>query len=108
MTNASVPSKSSRSIRAGKGHRAYRRKQLALKRRTANENLPCGYGSTEGWGCGEPIDTTLPASDKRSFTADHDDALDNGGKLLGPLVPMHRDCNSRKSNHVPAEIWPAT
>lgn len=98
----------SRRVRDGKGHRAYRRKQAALKRRTARENLPCGYGSTHGWGCGEPIDTKLPAGKRLSFTADHDDALDNGGSLLGFLVPMHLSCNSRKSNNAPAEIWAAT
>ncbi len=99
---------SSHRIRDGKGHRAYRRKQAALKRRTRVEHLPCGHGSTHGWGCGEQIDTTLPAGDRMSFTADHDDALDNGGHLLGHLVPMHLSCNSRKSNHAPAEIWAAT
>ena len=97
-----------RSIRDGKGHRAYRRKQAALKRRTANEHLPCGYGSTQGWGCGGQIDTTLDKRNRMSFTADHDEALDNGGRLLGPLVPMHRGCNSRKSNNAPTEIWAAT
>jgi hypothetical protein len=96
-------------IRDGVGHRAYRRKQAALKRRTARENLPCGYGSPSGWGCGEPIDTTLPSTHKRSFTADHDQALGNGGKLLGQqLVPMHRDCNSRKNDNAVTEIWAAT
>ena len=95
-------------IRDGKGHRAYRRRQAALKRRTARENLPCGYGSTHGWGCGQPIDTTLDSKLSASFTADHDDALDNGGKLLGHLVPMHRGCNSRKNNHAPTPIWAAT
>jgi hypothetical protein len=99
----------STSIRDGKGHRAYRRKQGQLKRRTAREHLPCGYGSPSGWGCGEQIDTTLPSTHKRSFTADHDDALDNGGHLVHQeLVPMHRDCNSRKSNHAATEIWSAT
>lgn len=97
-----------KNIRDGKGHRAYRRKQAALQRRTKNENLPCGYGSTHGWGCGEPIDTTLPAGHRMSFTADHDTAINNGGRLLGPLVPMHLSCNSRKSDHAPTEIWDAT
>lgn len=55
------------SLRNGTGHRAYRRKQAALKRRTARDNLPCGHGSPDGWGCGEPIDTTLPARHPMSF-----------------------------------------
>lgn len=99
----------SHSIRDGKGHRAYRREQAALKRRTKDEQLPCGYGSPSGWGCGDQIDTTLPATDAMSFTADHDNALANGGALLGQvLVPMHRSCNSRKGDHVATEIWAAT
>jgi hypothetical protein len=100
---------SNRSIRDGKGHRAYRRQQAALKRRTAIEDLKCGHGSPNGWGCGEPIDTTLDSKDPMSFTADHPDAIDNGGRLVGQaLVPMHLRCNSRKSNIAPVEIWAAT
>lgn len=96
-------------IRDGKGHRAYRRKQAALKRRTKHENLPCGHGSPSGWGCGEAIDTELDSKHRMSFTADHDQALNNGGTLLGQvLVPMHRLCNSRKNDHAPVEIWEAT
>ena len=99
----------SRSIRDGKGHRAYRRKQEQLKRRTRNENLPCGHGSPHGWGCGEPIDTDLPATHPLSFTADHPDAVGNGGHLVKQdLVPMHRRCNSRKGDAAPVEIWEAS
>ncbi|MDN3309573.1 hypothetical protein QWJ90_01375 [Microbacterium oryzae] len=98
----------SHAVRDGKGHRAYRRRQAALKRRTAVEDLPCGYGSTHGWGCGNSIDTTLPPTHSLSFTADHDEPLAGGGKLLGPLVPMHRSCNSRKSDHAAVEIWSAS
>lgn len=99
----------SRSIRDGKGHRAYRRQQAALKRRTKVQDLPCGYGSPSGWGCGEHIDTELPAGHRMSFTADHDDALNNGGRLVGGLlVPMHLSCNSRKNDHAPTEIWSAS
>ena len=96
-------------IRDGKGHRAYRRQQAALKRRTRDEHLPCGYGSPSGWGCGEPIDTTLPHTDRMAFTADHDIALENGGRLVGQvLIPMHMACNSRKRDHAAVEIWEAT
>lgn len=92
----------SHSIRDGKGHRAYRRKQAALKRRTTNENLPC-------WLCGEPIDTTLDATDRLSFTADHYVALNNGGHLIrNELRPAHRSCNSRRGDAVDTEIWEAT
>jgi len=96
-------------IRDGKGHRAYRRQQAALKRRTRDEHLPCGYGSPSGWGCGEQIVTTLPHTDRMSFTADHDVALENGGRLVGQvLVPMHMACNSRKGANAAVEIWEAT
>lgn len=96
-------------VRDGKGHRAYRRGQEALKRRTKAQDLPCGYGSPSGWGCGEPIDTELHWKHRMSFTADHDDAIANGGRLVGQvLVPMHRACNSRKSNHAATEIWGAS
>ena len=97
-----------REIRNGKGHRAYRRRQAALKRRTRVEDLPCGWGSTHGWGCGGHIDTTLPYTHAMSFTADHDVPLGGGGRLLGELVPMHKGCNSRKSDHQPPEIWAAS
>lgn len=100
---------SSHNIRDGKGHRAYRRQQAALKRRTANESLPCGHGSPHSWGCGEQIDTTLDSKHPMSFTADHPDAVSNGGKLVGQiLVPMHKRCNSRKGDVAPVEIWAAT
>lgn len=88
--------------RDGKGHRAYRRKQAALKRRTANENLPC-------WLCGDVIDTSLPSTEKMSFTADHYVALNNGGHLVrNDLRPAHRSCNSRRGDHADTEIWSAT
>ena len=96
-------------IRNGKGHRAYRRRQAALRRRTQRENLPCGYGSTLGLGCGEAIDTELPSSHRMSFTADHDQPLAAGGRLAsGLLVPMHRACNSRKGDYTEVEIWAAS
>lgn len=90
--------------RNGKGHRAYRRQAKALRARTKRFNLPCAY-------CGEPIDTDLPATHKLSFTADHPDALANGGKLTGQeLRPMHRACNSRRSNHEETDLteWGAS
>lgn len=89
-------------IRNGVGHRAYRRKQAQLKRRTARENLPCAW-------CGEPIDTTLPDTHRMSFTADHPEAVANGGHLYKQeLAPLHRHCNSSKSDSADTEIWGAT
>jgi 5-methylcytosine-specific restriction endonuclease McrA len=91
-----------RTARDGHGHRAYRRAQAALKRRTRDEGLTCTW-------CGEPIDTTLPDTHPRAFTADHPDALANGGRLAGQqLQPMHRRCNALKGDHADVEIWPAS
>lgn len=88
--------------RNGHGHRAYRRAQATLKRRTRDERLPCAW-------CGESIDTSLPDTDPLAFTADHPDALANGGRLAGQqLAPMHRRCNALKSDHAEVEIWPAS
>jgi len=90
------------SARSGAGHRAYRRAQAALKRRTRDEQLPCSW-------CGMPIDTSLPVGDALSFTADHPEALNAGGRLAGQeLSPMHRKCNAQKSDHADVEIWPAS
>jgi hypothetical protein len=96
-------------IRDGKGHRAYRRQLATLKRRTKELDLPCDYGSPSGWGCGEHIATDLDPNDRMAFTADHDEAIANGGKLVGQvLVPMHRRCNSMKGDSAAVEIWVAT
>lgn len=83
--------------RDGKGHRAYRRKAKALRRQ----------GRCCAW-CGKPIDYTLPSTDAMSYTADHPDAVNNGGHLYKQaLVPMHRSCNSKKSDSAPIIIRPA-
>jgi 5-methylcytosine-specific restriction endonuclease McrA len=88
--------------RNGAGHRAYRRKQAQLKRRTARESLVCAW-------CGEPIDITLPPTDRMSFTADHPEAVANDGHLVRQeLAPMHRSCNSKKGNRAEVEIWEAS
>lgn len=89
--------------RDGEGHRAYRRKQAELKRRTNAEGLLCA-------GCGGEINTSLPRTHPMSFTADHPEELQDGGHLVKQeLKPMHRSCNSRKSRQDPdTEIWAAT
>lgn len=90
------------SVRDGKGHRAYRRKQGQLKRRTARDGLVCTW-------CGEPIDTALPYTDPMSFTADHPEAVANGGHLVRQeITPMHRRCNAAKGNRADVEIWEAS
>lgn len=85
-------------IRDGKGHRAYRRKRERLKR----EGRPCAW-------CGEPIDYALPYQHQMAFTADHPDALNNGGDLVAQdLKPMHRRCNATKKDRAQVEIWGAS
>ena len=89
-------------LRDGKGHRAYRRKQGALKRQTAIKGLVCSW-------CGQPIDTTLPRTDPMSFSADHPQALENGGHIVHQdLESFHLRCNSLKGDSAETEIWPAT
>lgn len=89
-------------VRNGKGKAAYKRKRAHLRRRVANENLPC-------WICGQPFDLTLPAGHRLSFTADHFEALANGGHLVrNELRPAHLACNSRRGNHADVEIWHAS
>ena len=92
----------SQNIRNGKGHRAYRRQQAALKRRAQRDNLPCAW-------CGKPFDWTLPYNDRGAFTADHPHAVANGGHLTKQqLEPFHRGCNSAKGDYEPTEIWRAS
>ena len=80
-------------IRRNAQHQIEQIQAKALRERTRRLNLPCCY-------CGEPIDTDLPATDRMSFTADHPEAIAKGGRLAGQaLEPMHRACNSRKSDH---------
>jgi hypothetical protein len=89
-------------IRDGKGHRAYRRKQAALKRRAQRENIPCSW-------CGEEILFDVPSTHPRSFTADHPVAIHNGGDLVKQeLAVMCRACNARKGDHAVTEIWGAS
>ena len=91
----------------GKGRKAYLRKREALKRRVAREGLTCGHGSD--YGCGKPIDTTIPYPNRMSFSADHPTALANGGHMVRQeLVPMHLGCNSSKGDAATVEIWEAS
>jgi hypothetical protein len=88
--------------RDGVGKNAYLRKRAALRRRVAAEHLVCE-------GCGEPFDLLLPDTSRMGFTADHPDALNNGGHLVKQdLAPYHNACNSRKGDHADVEIWAAT
>jgi hypothetical protein len=85
-------------IRNGKGHRAARRASDALKRETRLKGYVCYW-------CKLSIDTTLPSTHRLSFTADHPDAVANGGALVGQvLVPMHRSCNAKKGNSAEVDV----
>lgn len=91
------------SVRDGVGHRAYRRKRDALKRRAKSLGLVCVH-------CGVPFDWTITDPNASgAFTADHPDALANGGHLVRQdLGPMHKGCNSRKGDRADTEIWGAS
>lgn len=95
---------STQNIRNGKGHRAYRRKRDALKRRAQRENMTCSW-------CGQPFDFTLDYNHPLAFTADHPEAIGNGGDLVKQdLEPMHKSCNSKRGNHqeLDVELWEAS
>lgn len=95
--------------RDGRGHRAYRRKRDALRRRVEAEGLVCGAGSDPPSGCGQPFDLTLPDTSSMGFTADHPEALANGGHLVYQvLVPLHNRCNVLKGDNATVEIWTAS
>jgi 5-methylcytosine-specific restriction endonuclease McrA len=50
------------------------------------------------WICGNPIDVSLPWTDKWSWTADHVVPRSKGGHLLGEMRAAHRACNSSRGN----------
>lgn len=51
----------------------------------------------------------LPHTDPMSFTADHPEAINNGGHVYKQeLTPMHRSCNSKKSDTALPVIRPAS
>lgn len=81
-------------VRNGIGHRAYRREQARLRREAKANGWPCAW-------CGRPIDYEAPANSPESFTADHPEAVAQGGALVGQaLEPFHRRCNALKSDGV--------
>lgn len=69
--------------------RTYRKRAAELRKATSDNGWPCHL-------CGKPIDMSLPYTHPLAFTADHLDAIANGGQLLGDLAPAHRRCNSRR------------
>lgn len=76
----------------------YRKRTAALRRAVETHGLHCHL-------CDNPIDLTLPSTHPLSFTADHLDAIANGGNLYGALAPAHRRCNSRRGKRrLPTQI----
>ncbi|WP_199184037.1 HNH endonuclease [Cryobacterium sp. Y57] len=69
--------------------RAYVAKREALKRQARKTGAPCHL-------CGKPFDYELDWKHPMAFTADHIDAVGNGGSMTGALKPAHRSCNSRR------------
>ena len=66
-------------IRNGHGHRAYRRKAEQVKHRAMKNGTPCAW-------CGQPFDWTLPPLHAMAFTADHVQAIVNGGSPWSPRM----------------------
>lgn len=86
---------------------AYVKRREALKRKAKRDGDVC-------WLCGKPFDFDLPYLHPMAFSADHVEAIANGGKLLGELMPAHRGCNSSRgkkrtveqiSQPVTTETW---
>lgn len=76
---------------AGRSGRPWRRAQAVVRAQVRDHHRPCHL-------CGHPIDLTLPATHRQSFTVDHLDPLALGGppRDLDRLAPAHRSCNSRR------------
>lgn len=84
-------------VRGRYDDRSYRKRTAALRAHVKRTGEPC-------WLCGLPIDLGLPYTHPMSFTADHVDAIANGGKLLGELRPAHRRCNSSRGKKRVSEL----
>ena len=68
--------------------RRYVARREALRRKTKANGDPCCF-------CKRAIDWSVDWKHPDSFTAHHVEELNNGGHLLGELLPAHRGCNSR-------------
>lgn len=71
------------------GDRTYRKRAAALKAKAKRNAIPCHL-------CLKPINWDADWKAADSFTADHIEALAQGGRLLGELRPAHRGCNARR------------
>ena len=79
--------------------RAYVAKREALKRQARKTGAPCHL-------CGKPFDFELDWKHPMAFTADHLDAVANGGSMTGALKPAHRSCNSRRGKKQIGDVAP--
>ena len=78
---------------------SYVKRRDALKARSRKNNAPCHlcqgkYG---------PIDYDGDYRSPKAFTADHIEAVAAGGRMVGPLMPAHRSCNSKRGKKDLAE-----
>lgn len=91
-----------RAIRNGTGTKAYRRKAAQLKHRTQKNGGVCAW-------CGQPFDWDAHWTSPLAFTADHVEAIANGGDLLGELQALHRrSCNAQKGTRANPTIRAAS
>lgn len=67
----------------------YVQRRDALKRATIKNGWPCHL-------CGEPFDMSLPYNDRWAWSADHLQAVADGGSMTGRLAPAHRTCNASR------------
>ena len=67
----------------------YVKRREALKRKARKHAMPCHL-------CGKQINWEANWKAPDAFTADHLEAVATGGRMVGPLMPAHRGCNSRR------------
>ncbi len=92
----------------GRTTAAHRRNRAALKKLTAEHNLPCAL-------CGQPIDTTLHYRDPDAFAYDHKLSIKRYPELADDPdngQPAHKHCNESKGEGDgalplgdPSEVW---
>jgi len=73
--------------------RAYRERVAREKAKARNSPDP-----TYCHICMKVIDLDLDYHDAYAFTLDHLKSLKAGGHILGPTLPAHRSCNSKKGD----------
>lgn len=74
------------------GDREYRKRRAAAIRQARKDNADCSLCAGERG----PIDWDAPAGQPLAPTADHTEAIANGGHLHGHITVAHHSCNSSK------------